>query len=268
MCFIDFEKNSAAYLSRCSNLEASMSARGFLAAATVLSVLLLGWHVHAKDEIRKERIQFKKGAAAAAIKGRIKGYETVDYLLGANAGQTMQVALQTSNGANYFNVLPPGSDAAIAIGSNLGNKWTGTLPVDGDYTVRVFLMRSAARRNETADFTLTVGITGRADANVAGTPYHATGTVPCSVGTDPKGSAQCSFGVIRRAPGHADVYLASPGYDVALHKDKLRVLKFAGGNVTSPDAKDEVTSEKQSDNWSIGVNDFYYYLIPAAVING
>jgi len=129
-------------------------------------------------------------------------------------------------------------------------------------------MRSAARRNETANYTLSVGITGRADAKVAGTPYHATGNVPCSVGTDPKGSAQCSFGVIRSAPGHADVYLASPGYDVTLHKDKLRVLKFAGDTVTSTDPKETVTFEKQADNWSIGVNDFYYYVIPEAVING
>jgi hypothetical protein len=245
-----------------------VSAKSFLAAVTVLSVLLLGSHVFAKDEIRKERIQFKKGAVTAAVKGRIKGYETVDYLLAANTGQTMQVALQTSNGANYFNVLPPGSDAAIAIGSTLGNTWTGTLPVDGDYTVRVYLMRSAARRNETANFTLTVGITGRADAKAAGTPYHATGHVPCSVGTDPKGSAQCSFGVIRRAPGHADVYLASPGYDVTLHKDKLRVLRFAGGRVTSSDPKEKVVFEKQADTWSIGVDDFHFYVIPEAVIDG
>ena len=41
----------------------------------------------------------------------------------------MQVALQTNSGANYFNVLPPGSDAAIAIGSSLGNKWSGNFPL-------------------------------------------------------------------------------------------------------------------------------------------
>jgi hypothetical protein len=232
-------------------------------------MLLVGVsHGLAKDEIRKERVQFKKGAATAAIKGQIKGYETVDYLLGAKAGQSMQVALRTNNGANYFNVLPPGSDAAIANGAHMGNQWTGTLPVDGDYTIRVYLMRSAARRNETANYSLSVGITGRADAKVAGTPYHATGTVPCSVGTDPKGSAQCSFGVIRSAAGQAEVYLASPGYDVALHKDKLRVLKFAGSNVTSKDPKEKVTFEKQSDDWSINVNNFYFYVIPEAVING
>jgi hypothetical protein len=100
------------------------------------------------------------------------------------------------------------------------------------------MVRAAARRNEKATYTLTVGITGRADAKVAGTPYHATGIIPCSVGTDPKGSAQCSVGVIRGENGNAEVYLADPGFDVTLHKDKLRVLRFAGSRVTSKDPKE------------------------------
>jgi hypothetical protein len=245
-----------------------MDPKRFVSAVIALFILISGSHGFATDELRAERVRFKTGSAQAIIKNRIKGYEVVDYLLGAQAGQTMSVHLKTSNGANYFNVVPPGSNAAIAMGEILGNQWTGTLPADGDYTVRVYLMRSAARRNETANFTLTVGITGRADAKVAGTPYHATGTVPCSVGTDPKGSVQCSFGVIRSSLGQAEVYLASPGYDVTLHKDQLRVLKFVGSAVTSFDFKEKVESEKQGDDWSIGVNDFYFYVIPEAVING
>jgi hypothetical protein len=187
----------------------------------------------------------------------------------------MSVTLKTSNNANYFNVLPPGSQAAIAIGSTVGHEWTGTLPADGDYTIRVYLMRSAARRNETARYSLSVGITsgpaGKAppgDAKVAGTTYHATGRVPCSVGPDPKGSAQCSFGVIRGGAGQADVHLASPGFDVTLHKDQLRVLRFAGDKVTSANAKEKVTAVKRGDEWTIAVNDFYYYTIPEAVIVG
>jgi hypothetical protein len=231
--------------------------------------MLLGWSLPgAAEPIKVQQLRFAPGASSATFKESISGDKIIDYKLGAKAGQSMSVKLKTSNLSNYFNVLPPGSDAAIAIGANLGNEWTGTLPVDGDYTVRVYLMRNAARRNERANYTLTVGVTGSADAKVAGTPYHATGMVPCSVGTDPKGSAQCSFGVIRSSPGHAEVYLASPGFDVTLHKDQLRVLKFAGDTVTSPDPKDKVTSGKQGDNWLISVRDFYFYVIPEAVISG
>ncbi len=229
----------------------------------------------AAQDTRQERVSFKAGASSATLKGSIKGDKTIDYRLGAKAGQTMSVTLKTNNGANYFNVLPPGSDAAIAIGADTGNAWTGTLPVDGDYTVRVFLMRAAARRNEAATYTLAVGIDSPAgearanDAKVAGTRYHATGTVPCSVGTDPKGSAQCSFGVVRGALGNAEVHLASVGYDVTLHPDKVEtVLVFAGNSVTARDPKQRVTAEKVGDEWSIGINEFHFYSISESVISG
>jgi hypothetical protein len=238
----------------------------FIAAAIAAATLTAG--TARAEDIRTERVRFEPGASSATIRGTITGYEGVDYVLGAKAGQTMTVTMKTDHGASYFNVLPPGSDAAIAIGTNVGNEWAGTLPADGDYTIRVYLMRSAARRKEKASYTLSVGVTGHADAKVAGTPYHATGTVPCSVGPDPRGSAQCSFGVIRGGAGNAEVHLQSSGFDVTLHKAGARVLEFAGDKVTSANPAEKVTSEKQGDNWSIGVNDFYFYVIPEAVIAG
>jgi hypothetical protein len=230
------------------------------------------------QEIREERVNFKPGASSASVSGSIHGRETVDYVLGAKAGQTMTVTLKTGNTSTYFNVLPPGSEAALFIGSTSGNDWTGTLPVDGDYRVRVYMMRNAARRNEAASYTLSVGITGApashaqerpGDAKVAGTPYHATGMIPCSVGTDPKGSAQCSFGVIRGASGNAEVHIAPVGYDVVAHRDTVEtVLMFSGDTVTSRDPDKTVSAAKHGDDWSIGVNDFYFYTIPDAVIVG
>jgi len=56
--------------------------------------------------------------------------------------------------------------------------------------------------------------------------------------------------------------------DVKLHKDKLRILRFVGNSVTSSNPKEKVTVNKQDDNWSISVNDFYFYTISEAVING
>jgi hypothetical protein len=220
---------------------------------------------------RQQRVTFKAGSSSATITGSLKGDETVDYVVAARAGQTMRVTLQSSNGANYFNVLPPGSDVAVAVGANVGNKWTGPLQADGDYRIRVFLMRSAARRNEAANYTVSVGVTGRADAadaKVPGTPYHATGVVPCSVGPDAKGSAKCSFGVVRGPRGQAELHLAEPGFDVTKHKDRLRILRFAGDAVTSADPTEKVTATKQSGTWSVSVNDFFHYTIPEAVIVG
>jgi hypothetical protein len=115
------------------------------------------------EGIKTQPVQFAKGTSSATIKGSIKGDQTIDYSLRAKAGQTMSVKLATKHGANYFNVLPPGSnDVGIYSGATGGNEWTGALPVDGEYKLRVYLMRSAARRNEVANYTLTVGITGAA----------------------------------------------------------------------------------------------------------
>jgi len=207
------------------------------------------------------------------LKGSLKGEQTIDYKLRAKAGQIMNVALKTSNASNYFNVLPPGSnDVAIFVGSTSGNEWTGPLPADGEYSIRVYLMRSAARRNETANYALTVGITGSAvadptlgaapagDAKVKGTPYHATGKVPCSTGNAPQGSAQCDYGVIRGGPGNAEVHVTPSG-------GFKRVLTFVDGRVTA-DAGASVKAAKNGDLWSVDVNDYEHYRIPDAVVSG
>lgn len=229
--------------------------------------------VFAADGIETRPLQFTKDASSTTMKGSLKGDKTIDYRLRAKAGQTMSVTLKTSNSANYFNVLPPGSASeALFVGSTSGNEWTGPLPADGEYTVRVYLMRSAARRNETASYTLSVGITGSApsasplgaapagDAKVKGTPYHATGQVPCSMGSGPQGSAQCDFGVIRGRPGNAELHVTPPG-------GFKRVLTFAGSKVTS-DGDAKVKASKSGDLWLVDVNDYEHYRIPEAVISG
>jgi len=235
-------------------------------AAFVVSSCLAGAAM-AADAVQSQPVQFTRGTSSATIKGAIKGYQIIDYTLRARAGQEMSVKFKTSNDASYFNVLSPGSEVALFVGSTSGNEWFGALPDDGVYRVRVYLMRSAARRNETARYTLTVGIRTHVDAKVKGTPYHATGTVPCGVGTDPLGTSQCAFGVIRSGPGKAEVRLASPGYDIRnAPKDDVRVLHFSGTSVTSPSAR--VHAEKYGDEWTVDVDDFHHYRIPEAVVDG
>ena len=110
--------------------------------------------------MRSERVQFTKGASSKTIAGTLKGDATVDYLVSARAGQTMTVNLKPGNASNYFNVLPPGSETALFVGSTSGNSYSGKVPASGDYRVRVYLMRNTARRNESSSSTLTIGVTG------------------------------------------------------------------------------------------------------------
>lgn len=115
----------------------------------------------ASEDIKVERVSFERGKNSATIESSITGYAVVDYILGARQGQYMNVSMATDNGANYFNILAPGENqVAMFNGSISENQYEGILPESGDYTVRVYMMRSGARRNETANYRLEMIITG------------------------------------------------------------------------------------------------------------
>ena len=147
---------------------------------------LLGQSAWAADGIRTERVQFAKGANSATVNGTIKGYQTVDYVLHASQGQSMNVSMATKNTATYFNILAPGeTEVAFFNGSVSENQYEGQLPATGDYKIRVYMMRSAARRNEVANYRLEMIVSGPAhastshDAMVPGTGYHTTAKLVC-----------------------------------------------------------------------------------------
>jgi hypothetical protein len=118
----------------------------------------------ARDDIRTERVHFKPGASSATVKGKIKGYETVDYVLEASKGQQLNVSMSTDNLSSYFNILSPGeNEVAMFIGSTSGNQYEGTLPKSGPYKIRVYMMRNAARRDEIANYRLEMIVTGAAE---------------------------------------------------------------------------------------------------------
>ena len=235
----------------------------------------------AASSIESRPIQFAKGASSATIKGTLKGDRTVDYKLRARVGQTMSVTLKTSNGANYFNVLPPGSnDVAVFVGSTGGNEWTGKLEADGEYTIRVYLMRSAARRNETANYTLTVGVTGAATQAATGTDaakstdasmragmgkFDATGQIPCAQHAgQPMG--QCKFGVARAGGGTATVV-------VTLFDGRKRVIFFekgkpVGADLSQADGNVTLRGTKESDLHMIRIGDERYEIPDAVVFGG
>ena len=87
----------------------------------------------------------------------MKGYGSVEYLVHARKGQALNVSLRTKNPSNHFNLWEPGTrpgeGTAISAG---GVGFAGVTTATGDYRIQVYLMRNAARRNETANYTLTV----------------------------------------------------------------------------------------------------------------
>ena len=161
----------------------------------------------AEDEIRTERVHFKPGTSGATVKGKIRGYETVDYVLEAGKGQQMNVSMATDNLSSYFNILPPGeSDAAMYIGSTSGNEFDGTLPKSGDYKIRVYMMRNAARRDETANYRVEMIVTGAAENTASSTVPESSPEKP---GGTPSKDEQACLQAVSIETNNGDVTLLS-----------------------------------------------------------
>jgi len=224
---------------------------------------------HAADAIRQETVQFAKGSSETTIKGQLKGDQTVDYRVRAGAGQTLNVALKGSNAQNYFNVLPPGSaDVAMFVGQ-AGGGYKGVLPTDGDYTVRVYLMRPAARRNESSNYMLTVGVTSKPlpplpaakDALIPGTRFHASATVACTPPFEAK-PQQCEAFVIRRGfDGTATV-------EVHGGNGSKRNILFVKGAPAASDATDAMTFAREGDSTLVKFGADERYTVPDAFVSG
>jgi|WetSurMetagenome_2_1015567.scaffolds.fasta_scaffold71785_2 hypothetical protein len=250
----------------------ALMSRILLAIAAVLMVVqpTVGIAATADSGARSESVHFTKGATSTVIKGQVKGDHYIDYQVRASAGQTLNVELKTSNASSYFNINPPGSgDVAMFIGSTSGNRFSGVLPTDGDYSIRVYLMRNAARRNEVANFTLTVGVTGQAlvatpaarDALIPGTPFHASAKLAC---VPPFGfnTRECEAFVIRRGfDGTATV-------EVRWGDGLKRRILFVKGKPVAADSPEALTAVRTGDVSIVSFGSDERYEIPDAFLSG
>jgi hypothetical protein len=101
------------------------------------------------------------------------------------------------------------------------------------------------------------------DAKVAGTDYHATGNIPCSMGGG-QSTGSCPFGVKREGGGSGMV-------TVTKSDGRTRVIFFESGAATGYDMSQadpgEFRAEKQADMNTIFIGEERYE-IPDAVIFG
>ena len=110
------------------------------------------------QDVRRETLDLDQVNELRIVEGTITGREIVDYQVSGERSQILSVDLLTSNPANYFNILRAGSKQAIFIGSTRGTVADVPLPESGAYVIRVYLMRSAARRGETARYSLGISL--------------------------------------------------------------------------------------------------------------
>lgn len=240
-----------------------------LLALPALLFALSAWSADSAGERSEVVVRFAKGKSSAVITGRIEGRRYIDHTLRAAAGQTLTVRLKPASRSAYFNLLPPGSpDAAMAIGELSDNRFSGLLPDDGVYTIRVFLNRAAARRNAASNYTLEVGADGTAlkplpaakDALVPGTRFHAQGTVPCRPAYTQ--IRECTAGVVRRGvDGTATVEL---GWG---DKGKRRIL-FIKGEARAADSPQPLKATRNERGWAVEFDDGGHFEIPEPLVLG
>lgn len=212
--------------------------------------------------------QLLVGPAPVVVKGSIKGYQSADYRIKALAGQTLKVTLTARHPQAYFNLLPSGTQEAMFVGSSMGNKASVVVPMDGEFTVQVYLMRAAARRGAASKFTLTASLQGQAlpaiasskDAMVPGTPFHATARIKCT----PPFSANvtsCDAGVIRRGlDGTATVQVRWP--------QGVRHILFVNGKPIATDSAQSITNTKTQDMNKVTIGGDEVFDLPDALLTG
>lgn len=244
-----------------------------LACATALAMVAAS----AADGVESRPLRFAKNASSATVKGTLVGRQTIDYKLRAKAGQKMSVTLKSANAGLAFNVLPPGSQGVAIPGAIELQSWEGALPADGEYAVRMYLPRSAARRGERAGYMLTVAITGAAASAGGGDTlsaaigragegkFKATGKIPCAQNRgQPMG--QCDFGVARAGGGTAALVVTLP--DGRKRMIFFEKGKATGADLSQADGNTTFHATKQSDLNLIEAGNERYEVPDAAVFGG
>jgi hypothetical protein len=112
---------------------------------------------------RTSVVQFKKGNYGTHLSGTITGSEYFDYKISARRGQKLFVELSAAgtngNGSVFFNILPPGSGGQAVYNSSMGeNTKTVTLPRNGQYTIRVYLMGNDRSAGKTVGYEVDLSI--------------------------------------------------------------------------------------------------------------
>lgn len=240
------------------------------AGALVLAAAAMAVFAAAPEADRRvEAVQFAKDSSKAAVSGTLKGDQYVDYKVRGSAGQTLVVMLKPSNLQNYFNIHSPGNDSAMFIGSTSGNQFKRILPNDGEYMVRVYLMRAAARRNETSNYTLNLALEGKAlpalsaakDALIRGTPFHASANMACTRADNPQ-VKRCDGYVIRRG------YDGTATLEVRWPDGLKRSVLFTKLQPVASDSVDTMTYTRTGEVIAVSIGKDERFEVPDVLLTG
>ena len=139
----------------------------------LIGAILLGLMMFTTSALadgRTIKVRFGSGSDGARYSGQIVGYDDDNYILDLRGGQTLNVNLRSGNRQAYFNIASQNGEDALHNGSVSGNSFRGIVPATGRYVIQVYMMRAAARRNEVANYRLSIRVP--ADRPIVETPDY------------------------------------------------------------------------------------------------
>lgn len=93
---------------------------------------------------------------SARITATINGHQTIEYLIDARTGQSLELNVHSSNIQAGYRITAPAAPRALHKGHGLHSRFSTTLPRDGTYRVLIYLLHGAANNGESADFALDI----------------------------------------------------------------------------------------------------------------
>jgi heat shock protein HslJ len=107
-------------------------------------------------------VQFPPSRNRVTLHDMLRGPDRAvwDYVVAVGAGQTLWVSVRASNrAATSFEILAPGNETPLyRADAEKQREWKDKVSTAGDYRVRVSLDDQAAKRGDSSNFTLRVGV--------------------------------------------------------------------------------------------------------------
>ena len=125
--------------------------RSFLIALFCVAAAPAAFPQEAESSVR---VTFHDGLDERSFEDVLDGFNEVSYVVALREGQWLQVSLASNNISNCFDIYAPGATKPFYIGGDSGSTHRMRAAATGDYVVKVFLLRLAARDNQSAHYTL------------------------------------------------------------------------------------------------------------------
>ncbi|MBK1703592.1 hypothetical protein CKO40_03230 [Halochromatium glycolicum] len=188
-------------------------------------------------------IRFKPGATSTTINGTIRGDEYIDYVLNARGGQEMVVSLAVTgtngDGSAFFNILPAGKDyGGPYVGSTDDDRRAEiTVPHDGDWAIRVYLMGNDRDTDKTVGYSI--------DVSIAPTAGSGAPSAPSDAGTAVQVTGGAANDVLNVRSGPGTDYQVVGALDNGSRVQKLRCERHG----SSRWCEIEMMTEMQERGW-------------------